>query len=475
MLLLLGHEASQTALFSEVLAKDHLKDSVQVLSESTFEALLPRINRKTPIVIEKGATVGKHQDVLVQTIKERDMTIIMMDCDEGDFHLFGVAVSPSGKYVAVKNNSIGRRQDVLVVDDRKPSIEYGSITIEKPVELTKTAEQPPVEEPTSTVDSSAQPPPSATPADAQTAQMESLAQFLEEESEPSTEVSASVKASDATHYWEHKTHITFQNFSDYDPTHGTAPGWLNNDLRKGHIKAFCTFDVMLYATKTPRQKWIQVRLTDAIGMNSKMGANSGWAKGYFNRFSNVYLYPGNSNDPEHSSLPAGWSRPNVEPHTPNSSTTYTSTTGWSFGVSGGVDPQGPNANVTASYSQSNQESTTIKDFSVRNVSDAAMSGWNFYYTAVDGGKWEDHFTWNNAPKPIANLAKSTLHMNAEAVYEGPPDTNEKLSFSFKPDFQYAVLRGNWANIWIYYSNRYLGVNHTSIDMGVVKNPNPGNY
>ena len=48
---------------------------------------------------------------------------------------------------------------------------------------------------------------------------------------------------------------------------------------------------------------------------------------------------------------------------------------------------------------------------------------------------------NNAPKPIANLAKSTLHMNAEAVYEGPPDTNEKLSFSFKPEFQYAVLRG----------------------------------
>ena len=112
MLLFLGHEASQAALFSEVLAKDHLKDSVQVLSESTFEALLPRINKKTPIVIEKGATVGMYQDVFVQRIKQMDMTIIMIDCDEGDFHLYGVAVSPSGKYVAVKNNSIGRRQDV---------------------------------------------------------------------------------------------------------------------------------------------------------------------------------------------------------------------------------------------------------------------------------------------------------------------------------------------------------------------------
>ena len=169
----------------------------------------------------------------------------------------------------------------------------------------------------------------------------------------------------------------------------------------------------------------------------------GWAKGFFNRSSNIYLYPGNSRDPNHSVLPAGWSRPNVEPHTPNSSTTYTSTTGWSFGVSGGGSKDGPNANVTASYSQSNQESTTIKDFSVRNNSDGSMSGWNFYYTAVDGTKWQDHFTWNNAPKGIADLAKSTLHVNAEAVYEGPADSNSKISWSFKPEFEFGVLRGNY--------------------------------
>ena len=230
----------------------------------------------------------------------------------------------------------------------------------------------------------------------------SLTQFLEvvQEDKGYVEVSELKKVAGPTHYWEHKTHVRYQNFNDYSPTHHDAPGWLNDRLRNGHIKAFCTFDVTLYATKNPRQKWIQFRLTDAIGMNSKMGSDDGWAKGFFNRSSNIYLYPGNSMDPNHSALPAGWSHPNVEPHTPNSSTTYTSTTGWSFGVSGGGSKDGPNANVTASYSQSNQESTTIKDFSVRNNSDGSMSGWNFYYTAVDGTKWQDHFTRNNAPKGI---------------------------------------------------------------------------
>ena len=472
MLLFLGREASQSALFSEALAKDYLKTSVQVLSESTFEVLLPKMDKKTPIIIENGATIGKHQDLLVQTIKERDLTIVMADCDEGDLHDYGVAISPSGKYVAVENNSNGRRQKLLVVVDKKPSCEYSEVNVEKPG---KQPLQPPrEEEPTSTVDSSAQSP-AATSVDAQTVQMESLAQFLKEVSKPSTEVSASVKASEPTHYWEHKTHIMFQNFSDHNPTHKNAPDWLNKRLRKGQIKAFCTIDVTLYATKSPRQKWIRFKLTDAIGMNSEMGSDDGWAKGFFNRFSNIYLYPGNSYNPHHSTLPAGWSRPNVEPHTPNSTTTYTSTTGWSFGVSAGADAEGPNADVTASYSQSNQESTTIQDFSVRNVSDAAMSGWEFYYTAVDGGRWQDHFTWNNGPKPIANLAKSTFHMNAEAIYEGPPDTNEKISFSFKPEFQYAILRGDLANIWLYYSTKYFGVNHVSVNMGVVTNPKPKNY
>ena len=211
MLLFLGREASQSALFSEALAKDYLKTSVHVLSESTFEVLLPKMDKKTPIVIENGATIGKHQDLLVQTIKERNLTIIMTDCDEGDLHDYGVAISPSGKYVAVENNSNGRRQKLLVVVDKKPSCEYSEVNVEKPG---KQPIQPPrEEEPTSTVDSSAQSP-AATSVDAQTVQMESLAQFLKEVSKPSTEVSASVKASEPTHYWEHKTlmqclHTTF--------------------------------------------------------------------------------------------------------------------------------------------------------------------------------------------------------------------------------------------------------------------------
>ena len=458
MLLFLGREGSRTAVLAKLL--EHLKTSVQVLNESTFETLVPTMDKTTPIIVEQGATVGKHQEVLLKTIKEKDMVIVMADCDEGDLSDYDVAVSPSGKYVAVKNNSNGRDQEVLVINEEKPPREFRAEheEITDALEPGENEEEEPTGDPDASVMSAA--------TDIETEEIASLAKFLEEE--------RILKGDTQAHYWEHKTRLTYVIYNDFSPDDTHAPGWLNVRLRKGHIKAFCSIDIFLFATKSPRQKWIEFRLTDAVGMNSKMGSDDRWAKGYFNHSSTVYLFPGNGSNPHHSSLPTGWTRPNIEPHTPNEQTTYTSTTGWSFGVGAGVDPGGPNANVTASYSTSNQKTTTMKDFSVRNVSDHSMSGWNFYYTAVDGRKWAGHFyRVKNEPKGIANLAKSTLQMNSEAVYEGPPDTKAKLFWSFKVEYMYACLRGNWANKWMYQRRLPFSVKHVVINMGLIRNPNPG--
>lgn len=98
-----------------------------------------------------------------------------------------------------------------------------------------------------------------------------------------------------------------------------------------------------------------------------------------------------------------------------------------------------------------------------------MTGWNFYYTAVDGDKWENHFNFWNHVEYVADLAKSTLTLNAQGVYQGPADRNDKLQWNvlFKPT--YSLLRANYIERWIYSFEVTLFSNMT-IDMGVVKNP-----
>lgn len=94
-----------------------------------------------------------------------------------------------------------------------------------------------------------------------------------------------------------------------------------------------------------------------------------------------------------SQLPPGWSCPYLEPHTPNSATTYTSTTGWSVGVEGGSDKDGPRPTLLLATIKATRCNVLLIDFSVRKISDGSMTGWNFYYTAVDGDKWENHFNF----------------------------------------------------------------------------------
>ena len=109
---------------------------------------------------------------------------------------------------------------------------------------------------------------------------------------------------------------------------------------------------------------------------------------------------------------------------------------------------------------------TINDFSVRNISDGSMTGWNFYYTAVDGDKWENHLHFWNHVEYIADLAKSTLTLNAEGVYRGPADRNDKLQWNvlFKPTF--SLLRANYVKS----SFKVTLLSNMTTDMGVVKNP-----
>ena len=375
---------------------DKIGATVGELNESTFEALLPEMNKITPLVIEKGFTVGSHQKKLLKTIEERDMTVIVKDCKAGDLRDYA-AVSPLGKYVVVRNSSNGRRQHLLVFnDERNFESAMAEVAAEESARYTKRS---------------------------------------------STGDKEATQEADSEHNWEHHTTLTLESYYTQGPRDDKFPDWLNRRLQKGHLKAFCTIHISLYATQSPPQKWIKFKLTDAVGMSAKMGTDDNWAKGWFNHSARIYLFPGSGENRDNSRLPSGWFRPNIEPHTPNLKTTYTCTTGWSFGRKVGLDIKGPSIEDEARYSQSNQEQSTINDFDVQNISDGAMTGWNFYYTAVDGERWREHFLPNNTPKEIANSAKSTLTLNAEAVYMGPPDASEEIPWNFQVFFKWAALRG----------------------------------
>ncbi len=440
MLYLLGSEKTLTTSFADVVAKSMQTTSIP-LKDDALEPELQNMNNTTPILIEKGFSAGAQQECLLKTIREKNVPVIMTNCDPGDLEGY-TAVCPKGKYVAVKNKSNGRRQEILVIDNKEISIQCEIKQTNGIVKKTGESTGSKVNEEQVTT---------------------RLIQFLKNEQKETK--------SEPGNYWEHCTTIRFEQWVDNQPTHSSLPGWLNDRLKNGFVKAFCTIDVTLYATKQPRQKWIKYQLTDAVGMSAKMTSDDRWAKGWFNHSANIYIYPGSGSDPNDSQLPGGWTRPYIAPLTPNSKTNYTSTTGWSFGVKGGIDSKGPSAEVTASYSQRDQVQQTIEDFRVRNRSDASMTGWDFYYTAMDGNSWEKHFTPHDAPQPIADLAKSTLTLNSEAIYRGPPDENECIPWSFQFIPKWGCLRGNFFMGWLYTLWITLELSAT-IDMAMVVNPEP---
>ena len=222
-------------------------------------------------------------------------------------------------------------------------------------------------------------------------------------------------------------------------------------IKPTNIRFSCEVDIALYATKSHPYKWIRFRLTDANKIKSMcesyeecQGNNTCSAKGFFNDCFTVFIFPSGvkKTDPCSSELPEGWSRPYMTPHTPNSGNTYLSTTGWEFGASVGLSGSsesggGGTGSFSVKYKRSNQVQTTVKDFSVRDLSDGSMTGWSLYYTAMDGKKWQDHYSSGGDILDIADSARSSLTFNGEAIYRAPFDCEETLEWTvlFRPRFR----------------------------------------
>lgn len=60
---------SEVAEFARKVANDYLKTDLKVLNRYTFKDLQPKMDKNTPIVLEKF-TIGDHQQGLQKMIKE---------------------------------------------------------------------------------------------------------------------------------------------------------------------------------------------------------------------------------------------------------------------------------------------------------------------------------------------------------------------------------------------------------------------
>ena len=455
---------------------------LEVLNEHTFETLLPKLGDNTLVFLESGFNFGRHHQDVLKAIRESDTSVVVKDCKAGE--LVGIAaVSPEGELVAMKSSCGGHRQKLLVINGIQG-------THEKLEEEGEEGEGPGEEEEGPGEEGEG-------PGEEEEGPGEEEGEGLGEEGEGpgGEEVERKegvhpTRISELKYYhfliwgenkryepppdpWEYHATISFSN-NQFKPQHKRAPKWVKKCLSKGKLKCFCTIHVSLFASENPRSKWIRFRLTDAVGMGAEMGSNDERVRGFFNHSATVCLFPGVSKvDPHDSSFPAdNWCRPYMEPHTPNSETTYTSTTGWSIGAKASTTASAANslgAEITTTYDQSEQVTCTIKDFSVRNISDGVMTGWKFYYTAMDEQKWKNHFKWNIAPKEIADLAKSTLTLNAEAVYQCPAKSDQLVPWNAELQLDWTTLKGSFF-FKSKYTTGFTIRNGMVIDTGIVQVP-----
>ena len=102
MLLLLGSEHSEVAAFARKVANDYLKTDLKVLNRYT-KICSQKWTRTHPLFLRREITIEDHQQELQKMIKERDIIILVKDCEPDS--LLGYAIASSqGNYVVVKSD-----------------------------------------------------------------------------------------------------------------------------------------------------------------------------------------------------------------------------------------------------------------------------------------------------------------------------------------------------------------------------------
>lgn len=146
------------------------------------------------------------------------------------------------------------------------------------------------------------------------------------------------------------------------------------------------------------------------------------SRGYYQESQEVSLSPNNASVTLYAHAPS----------TANNNSTYTSSTGWTIGSSGGYP--------TIGYSSGDETSTTLSDFSMVNNTSGSTASWTFAMTT----SWSNMFyhpTFEKCKvKSLPNLAKSNLNPEYEVYYRSDDSFTGSVTFTFAKE---TVLRKLW--------------------------------
>lgn len=156
-------------------------------------------------------------------------------------------------------------------------------------------------------------------------------------------------------------------------------------------------------------------------------------RGYYQESQEITITPNNSSVALYAHAPA----------TPNSGSTYTSSTGWTIGVSG-TDPE-------LSYSASNQTTTTLSDFSMVNNTAGAAASWRFAMSTSWSDMFEHPVFEKCKVKSLPALAKSNLMPEYEVLYRTADSFSSNVNFTFK---KVTLLRRIWRGGDIFTCKKY---------------------
>lgn len=146
------------------------------------------------------------------------------------------------------------------------------------------------------------------------------------------------------------------------------------------------------------------------------------SRGYYQESQEVSLSPNNANVTLYAHAPS----------TANNNSTYTSSTGWTIGSSGGYPMIG--------YSSGDETSTTLSDFSMVNNTSGSTASWTFAMTTSWNNMFQHPAFEKCKVKSIPNLAKSNLNPEYEVYYRSDESFTGSVTFTLE---KVTVLRKLW--------------------------------
>ncbi|MEM9489368.1 MAG: hypothetical protein AAGC55_09500, partial [Myxococcota bacterium] len=178
------------------------------------------------------------------------------------------------------------------------------------------------------------------------------------------------------------------------------------------------FEIQLVADQEINRKYALVRQSGGGFNPGNLLQNDNRHRGFFTESIKIWI------DSQTSSL----SLHAHAPETSTSSSTYSSSTGWTAGVSGGDV-------ASLSYSSSSVVSTTITDFKTINNTAGVDPAWEWALAKVSGkgyNNWKDIYYQDAFEKckmySLPDKAKSNLTPKFEAVFKADSGFNGNASF-----------------------------------------------